>query len=96
MKRSREAIITEILEVCEEGATKTRKVYQVNLNFHTVIPYLDLLIKKNLVERSDESSNIYKTTSTGIKLLRELKSIQSHIPEIYDSDSGKHSGLVLG
>ena len=48
MKRSREAIITEILEVCEEGATKTRIVYQVNLNFHTVIPYLDLLIKKKL------------------------------------------------
>ena len=96
MKRSREAIITEMLEVCEEGATKTRIVYQVNLNFHTVIPYLDLLIKKNLVERSDENSNIYKTTSSGIKLLSELKSIQSHIPEIYDSDYGKHSELVLG
>ena len=79
-----------------EGATKTRIVYQVNLNFHTVNPYLDLLIKKNLVERSEESSNIYKTTSTGLKLLRELNSIQSHIPEIYDSDSGKHFGLVLG
>ena len=96
MKRSREAIITEILEVCEEGATKTRIVYQVNLNFHTVIPYLDLLIKKNFVKCLDENSNIYKTTSSGIKLLRELKSIQSHIPEIYDSDSGKHFGLVLG
>lgn len=95
MKRSREAIITEILEVCSEGATKTRIVYQVNLNFHTVIPYLNLLINRGMIERSENDPGIYKTTPVGIKLHKELKSIQCHIPEIYEQNLTKNSGSAL-
>jgi len=39
MKRSKEAIITKVLEVCIYGASKTAVVYQANPNFHTVIIY---------------------------------------------------------
>ena len=50
MKRNREEIISQILHVCKNGAIKTRVVYQANLNFKTVEPYLDLLIKNDLLE----------------------------------------------
>jgi len=48
MKRSRHEIISQILDVCRNGASKTRIVYQVNLNFRTVNPYIDLLIKNGI------------------------------------------------
>lgn len=38
MKRNRNEIISEILRVCMKGASKTRVVYQANLNFRTVNP----------------------------------------------------------
>lgn len=99
MKRSREAIITKVLEICCEGATKTRIVYQANLNFHTVVPYLNLLIEKGLVVCSKNDSVIYKTTSNGIKLLKDLKSIQGELPEIYgiaNFNQKAHSAAISG
>jgi predicted transcriptional regulator len=50
LKRSKHVIISEILDICKDGANKTRIVYQANLNFRTVDPYIDLLIKNNLLE----------------------------------------------
>jgi predicted transcriptional regulator len=35
MRRSREEIVSEILDVCLNGANKTRIVYQANLNFRS-------------------------------------------------------------
>jgi len=86
MKRSKDAIISQILDVCTEGASKTRIVYQSNLNFRTVIPYIDLLIKNGLLEitTTKNSSVIFTTTPKGAKLLKDFKSIQSVIPEIYN------------
>jgi predicted transcriptional regulator len=85
MKRSRDTIISQILDVCTEGANKTRIVYQANLNFRTVIPYIDLLIKNELLEATEDSIVIYKTTPKGAKLLRGFKSIRCLLPEIYDA-----------
>ena len=89
MKRSKDAIITQVLDICVDGASKTRIVYQANLNFRTVIPYIDLLIKNGLLESTCNSSIIYKTTPKGAKLLRDFKSIQCLIPEIYDTAEKK-------
>jgi len=83
MKRSREAIIAHILEICTDGASKTKIVYQANLNFRTVLPYIDLLIKNDLLICCCDSSIIYKTTSKGLNILKELKNIYYAIPEIY-------------
>jgi len=84
MKRSRDTIISQILDICVGGASKTRIVYQANLNFRTVIPYIELLIKNELLETTLDPIIIYKTTPKGAKLLREFKSIRSLLPEIYD------------
>ena len=36
MKRTREEIVSKILDICQNGASKTKIVYQSNLNFRTV------------------------------------------------------------
>lgn len=91
MKRSKEAIITKVLEICIDGASKTAIVYQANLNFHTVVTYINLLIERQMLEEIDSRPVTYRTTSNGIKLMEELKSIRNKIPEIYNIPaSGKN------
>lgn len=77
MKRSRDIIISKILDVCTGGAHKTRIVYQANLNFRTVTPYLDLLIEKSMIKVQEDSNPVvYETTAKGLALLDYCKQIQ--------------------
>ena len=75
MKRSREEIVSKILDVCQNGANKTKIVYQANLNFRTINPYLDLLIGKNLIRVSQGQRLLYETTPQGIDLLEGIKGV---------------------
>jgi predicted transcriptional regulator len=79
MKRSRDVIISQILDICVKGASKTRIVYQVNLNFRTINPYLDLLTKNGLIDVKREQTLIYETTPRGLDLLDNFKQIQSEL-----------------
>ena len=81
MKRSRHIIILQILSICESCATKTRIVYQANLNFKTVNPYINLLMKRGLITANRGSPNLYETTDRGKDLLRSLKQIHSELAE---------------
>lgn len=78
-KRSKDQIIAEILTLCKDGANKTRIVYQVNLNFDTANPRLDLLQKKGLLEAVHAGRTIYKTTPAGERILESLRVVE----EIY-------------
>jgi predicted transcriptional regulator len=81
-RRSRDQIIAQILEVCLQSDTfKTRIVYQANMNFNTINPYLDLLIRKGLLETSQGAYTIYKTTPKGKNTLKKLRAIKKIIPE---------------
>lgn len=75
MKRNREEIISQILEICKDGAIKTRVVYQANLNFKTVEPYLDLLVKNNLLEVRHGSKKLYETTKKGENLIEAMDKV---------------------
>jgi predicted transcriptional regulator len=75
MKRNREEIISQILHVCKDGAIKTRVVYQTNLNFKTVEPYLDLLIRNNLLEVQNGEKKMYETTQKGENLLHAINQV---------------------
>jgi predicted transcriptional regulator len=75
MKRNREEIISQILHVCRNGAIKTRVVYQANLNFKTVEPYLDLLVKNNLLEVQQGEKRMYETTEKGESLLEAINQV---------------------
>jgi len=77
-KRSKEQIIAQILDLCQgEGANKTKIVYQVNSNFRTVMTYLDLLLKKDLLEVIPGNPIIYKTTAEGEIALESLKAVEA-------------------
>jgi predicted transcriptional regulator len=78
-KRSQNKIISEILEVCLEGANKTRIVYKVNLNFRTVNSYLDLLIKNALIEVIAGPKKVYKATEKGRELLNNYERVKDEI-----------------
>ena len=82
MKRSRQEIISQILEICINGASKTRIVYQANLNFKTVNPYLDLLIKNEMIQVNEGHAILYETTPKGIGLLGSIKRIHDKLPDL--------------
>jgi predicted transcriptional regulator len=54
------------------GANKTRIVYQANLNFRTVDPYLKTLIKNELIEVRPGKYILYETTQRGSNLLETI------------------------
>jgi len=57
MERARDAKIRSYAESCRCSGWggKTQIVYHCNLNFHTVMPYLELLIRNGLLQRIDGS-----------------------------------------
>ena len=71
-KRSKDQIVAQILDLCHDGASKTKIVYQVNLNFRTVVTYLNLLLEKGLLEAIQGDRPIFKTTKAGEKALKTL------------------------
>ena len=79
MKRSRDMIISQILDICINGAGKTKIVYQANLNFRTINPYIELLTKNGLINVKKEQTIIYTTTPKGLDLLDNFKQIQSEL-----------------
>ncbi len=79
MKRSRHTIISQVLNICIDGASKTKIVYQANLNFRTVNPYLELLTKNGLINIRHGSTMIYETTEKGKALLDSIRQIQSQL-----------------
>jgi predicted transcriptional regulator len=76
MKRNKHQIFSEILEICRSGVNKTRIVYQANLNFRTVNPYLENLIKNRLL---DLDQGIYRTTREGISLLESINHVNKKL-----------------
>jgi len=76
-KRRKDQIITQILDICREGANKTKIVYQANLNFRTVMKYLDLLEKKDFLEVISGKPIIYKTTAEGEQALEILQKAEA-------------------
>ncbi len=81
-KRSSDMIIAQILEACIDGASKTRIVYQCNLNFTTVNPYLDLLADRGLIAASSCPRARFKTTASGLELMERLKQHHCEISKL--------------
>jgi len=69
-KRSRTKIQLEVLQTCVDGARLTRIVYQCNLNFRTVRPYLAELQEKGLLSTD---GLLYRTTDAGRDTMAMLR-----------------------
>ncbi len=82
MKRSRDIIISKILDICTNGAHKTKIVYQANLNFRTVNPYLELLTKNGMINaQKKEDLVVYETTTRGLALLDNYRQIHDGLSQ---------------
>jgi predicted transcriptional regulator len=74
--RCKAQIIVDILITCQgTGASKTHIIRKVNLNLKTVDPYLDLLIKRGILEVIQIDFVIYKTTANGEQVLKSFMAI---------------------
>ncbi len=82
LKRSKETIVAEILELCIGGANKTRIVYKTNMNFKTGGSYLDKLIRNGLLHKIYGDPTVYETTEKGQEILNGLKNIQREIMQL--------------
>ena len=71
--RSRTDIITAILTVATQGATKTRIMYGAYLSYAQVREYLDFLVSRELITRDE--SGTYRLTESGMNLLRTFEGI---------------------
>ncbi len=82
-RRNKLEILGGILNICKtEGSSKTKIVYQVNLNFKNAGQYLEWLTSHGYLVKEER---LYKTTSSGYELLQNLNDINSTINEKLDS-----------
>jgi predicted transcriptional regulator len=76
-RRNKLEILGSILKICKaDGSSKTKIVYQVNLNFKNAGSYLEWLTKRGYLVKDNR---IYKTTPMGLKLLENLDDVTSVI-----------------
>lgn len=72
-RRTKFDIVIAILDEASGDATKTKIVYNANLNFNLATKYLDFLLEKGLV-RTDGSH--YEITVEGKTFLEKAKELQ--------------------
>jgi predicted transcriptional regulator len=75
--RSKLDIIADMLRVANNGAHKTRIMYQANLNYKLLTKYLKELVKVGLV-RFERAENRYVLTSKGLEFLQRYKEYARH------------------
>lgn len=75
-RRNKLDILGGILNICRAGSSKTKIVYQVNLNFKNAGQYLDWLTSRGYLVKEER---LYKTTSSGNELLENINNINSTI-----------------
>ncbi len=72
-RRCKLDIVIEILDVISNGTTKTKIVYEANLNFNIATKYLDLLQEKKFIRKN---GNMYEITGEGQTFLKKAKELQ--------------------
>jgi predicted transcriptional regulator len=72
MKRNDLQIQAELLDIARSGSKKTRLVYQGNLNFRIIMPYLERMIDAGLMILLD---GLYYTTEKGHKWVEAFKEL---------------------
>lgn len=78
LHRGRVDIIADILSEAAEGAKKTHVMYRCNLSFRQLQTYLDFLLDRGLLERSERRSSgrLLWTTAKGQDFLRAYRNLR--------------------
>jgi predicted transcriptional regulator len=76
-RRSNIEIIADMLKVGENGAGKTKIMYNANLSYSQIQKYLGFLMGEGFINRLElgNPSVTYKVTDKGLKLLNSINSI---------------------
>ena len=61
------------------GASKRQIVYKSGLNFHTIIPYMEILTHRGLLVREEGEIPLYRTTDKGETALGHLRELEKRI-----------------
>ncbi len=77
-RRSDIEIIADMLKVGENGAGKTKIMYNANLSYSQIQKYLSFLMKQGLIDKVQvgNPSVTYQVTENGLKLLELIGNIQ--------------------
>ncbi len=77
-RRSDIEIIADMLKVGENGAGKTRIMYNANLSYSQIQKYLSFLMKQGFIDKVQvgNPSVTYQVTENGLKLLELINNIQ--------------------
>ena len=75
-RRSNFEIIADMLKVGENGAGKTKIMYNANMSYNQIQKYLGYLIGQGLIEKMKigNPSATYQVTENGLKLLQLINS----------------------
>ena len=76
-RRSNIEIIAEMLKVGENGAGKTKIMYNANMSYRQIQKYLGFLMSEGFIDKVEVGNPAvtYKVTDRGLKLLNSINSI---------------------
>ena len=76
-RRSNIEIIADMLKVGENGAGKTKIMYNANMSYRQIQKYLAFLLSQGFVDKMEigNPAVTYKVTDKGLKLLNSINSI---------------------
>ena len=83
--RSRTEIVSNILDVANGGATKTKIMYNAYLSYNQLKEYLSVLIENNLLEYI-KGTRTFKTTEEGLNLLKTHNEMEELLQNTIEAD----------
>jgi predicted transcriptional regulator len=88
-RRSNIEIIAEMLKVGENGAGKTKIMYNANLSYSQIQKYLGYLISQGFIDKLElgNPSVTYRVTESGLRLLSSISSVVEMLGLNDDSES---------
>jgi len=86
-RRSDIEIIADMLEIGENGAGKTRIMYNANMSYRQIQKYLGFLLAQGFIDKIEmgNPSVSYQVTENGLKLLKMISNIKEMLG-LDDSD----------
>ncbi len=87
-RRSDFEIIADMLKVGENGAGKTKIMYNANMSYSQIQKYLGFLVSEGFIDKMElgNPAVTYKVTDSGLKLLQLINSVKEMLG-LDDDDS---------
>ena len=88
-RRSNIEIIAEMLKIGENGAGKTKIMYNANLSYSQIQKYLGYLISQGFINKLElgNPAVTYRVTESGLRLLSSISSVVEMLGLNDDSES---------